>query len=294
MRARGVWTGLGIATVGVAAVLVSLIWTAAGSGTALLAAVGLMAIVVVLVVLVGQVNRARVDGAEADHAARQTLTACGHLEHADVVGRVGGLCTLGMIWRAWPQEHDRILDIMVAWLREHARSEPQAGGRPDSDVATAVRELVDRPERPERDAIDLAGCTLSGCDLRRARLAGAKLDRTFLNRTTLAEARLTGANLGRAVMKEANLIGARLGGAELAHAYLDRADLSRADLSGANLQGARLVGATVKGTDFTGAVLREADLSQVDLMDTVGLTASQLEFAITDSGTRIPTRATTA
>jgi hypothetical protein len=253
---------LGITVVGVAALLLILIWTATGQSAVLVPAAGLVVIVIVLVVLIGQVNRARVDGAEAEHAAQQVLGACANLGHADTVVRVGGLHALGMIWRDWPREHDRIQGIVVAWLQDHARSGPtDTVDRPAPDVAAAVWELVRRPDRPERDPIDLAGCFLSDCDLRRARLASANLVGTVLNRAMLTDAVLT------------------------------KADLTGADLSGANLRGAKLVGADVQDADFTGADLHQADLSHVDLMTTVGLTASQLKSAITDTSTRIPAEA---
>ncbi len=79
--------------------------------------------------------------------------------------------------------------------------------------------------------------------------------------------------------KEGDLIGANLRGLSLI---------------GANLRGARLVGTDLRDcdltrADFTGADLRATDLRGANLAEAIFLTPSQLEAAIGDTRTRVPT-----
>ncbi|HEX6500480.1 MAG TPA: pentapeptide repeat-containing protein [Micromonosporaceae bacterium] len=71
------------------------------------------------------------------------------------------------------------------------------------------------------------------------------------------------------------------------------ADLRGADLSGANLRGAYLIGADLTGADLrladvTGADLRAAKLGGADLRGALFVTQAQLDAAVGDAGTRLP------
>jgi uncharacterized protein YjbI with pentapeptide repeats len=83
-------------------------------------------------------------------------------------------------------------------------------------------------------------------------------------------------------------------GPERAGADLVGADLTDLDLRGANLRGARLIGADLTGADLdradvTGADLRGATLAAADLRGTLFLTQSQVDGAVGDAVTRLPT-----
>jgi DNA-binding protein HU-beta len=64
--------------------------------------------------------------------------------------------------------------------------------------------------------------------------------------------------------------------------------LSRVDLSQANLQDAVLIGADLSDTNLSGANLRSANLSSVDLRTASGLTQEQINQAVTDRDTLLP------
>ena len=94
---------------------------------------------------------------------------------------------------------------------------------------------------------------------------------------------LHAADLERAILRYATLSGAdlegcRLVGADLTHARLDKAKLSGADLTEAVLDQA----------DLTGAVLEQAVLFGTDLSDTRNLTRAQIEQALGDASTKLP------
>ena len=81
------------------------------------------------------------------------------------------------------------------------------------------------------------------------------------------------ASLARTKLWGANLEGANLSSANLVRATLSGADLEKADLKGANLRKAYCMKVNLQGADLTNAT---------------GLTAAQVEAAVTDEETRLP------
>jgi hypothetical protein len=84
-------------------------------------------------------------------------------------------------------------------------------------------------------------------------------------------------------------------GPDLRGADLTSRDLRTAALAGANLRGALLIGADLRGTelswaDLTGADLRGADLAGADLAEGLFLGQQQLDSALGNSRTLLPTR----
>ena len=75
---------------------------------------------------------------------------------------------------------------------------------------------------------------------------------------------------------------------ELSGANLYAATLREADLYGANLNWVALSGADLKGANLNSTSLNGADLSGADLRDAIGLTQAQLDEAIIDSDTQLP------
>ena len=92
-------------------------------------------------------------------------------------------------------------------------------------------------------------------------------------RPGLTGAKLTGREFGKMDLKKVNLSGADLSGSNFAGSDLGWADLSGADLRKADLSGARLIFADLTGADLRGAK---------------GLIRKQVEEAITDDATRLP------
>lgn len=275
MWTRTTWTGLGMAACALAVVMWCLILVAQPAGQVLVWAGVLVLLVMVLAVKTLSVDDEQARDDARLHAAQQFQSACTHVGSDNEVVRSGGFYALGMIWRDWPGEHQRVLDYIQGWLQQHAvpaaadsTDQGTAGRRPAVDIQAALRELVRRPARPEGDPIDLARCALSDHDLREANLSSAILTKTELNRV----------NLAGAVLRDADLTGASL----------VEADLTSADLSGANLQRAQLVAATLTAVNLTGADIRGARLEQADLRETTGLTAAQLKLAQLDTNTVLP------
>jgi uncharacterized protein YjbI with pentapeptide repeats len=227
------------------------------------------------------------------------MRAVDQLGHPALDVRLGGIYSLERLARESAENHGPIIEILAAFVREHAPWPPRAADgrrRPGTDVQAAVTILGRRAVEQDADTqislshTALAGATLTGAHLERALLSGANLEgadlfKAHLNAADLEGAnlrnaglllanlndtvlwganvegaRLYGANLEGAALKGANLKGAGLTGANLKDAGLHSADLSRSDLTGANLEGAGLEGANLEGANMQGSNLRGAVL----------------------------------
>jgi len=146
---------------------------------------------------------------------------------------------------------------------------------------------------------DLTDTWLGGANLTRARLEGANLTAVQLHEADLTDAWLEGANLTGAQLPEANLTDASLAGADLTRAELPMANLTRAQLPGANLtlavlnradlNDASLGRANLTRARLGGANLTRAWLGGADLTGAHDLTQAQVEAALGDAATRLPT-----
>jgi uncharacterized protein YjbI with pentapeptide repeats len=236
--------------------------------------------------------------------------------------RLGGIYALERIARESEEDHGPIMEVLTAYVRQHAPWPPQKEqegtkdealeGRleensgltngvafaevatPDPDIQ-AIATVLGRRTRDflhGEDRLNLYNTNLSGVDLFGAPLRSANLWNTNLSRAGLMSADLAWAHLQ----------GANLSGADLSWANLSKADLSGADLSGAILEGANLSSKdpdaervygedfsdVSEGADLSGAKLAQTNLSGADLTKAI-LTQAQLEEAIGDEHTQLPT-----
>jgi Pentapeptide repeats (8 copies) len=170
--------------------------------------------------------------------------------------RIGGVYALEQIARDSDELHWPIMEVLTAYLREHAPSAargPAEGAadntpwRPLPADHQAIATVLGRRRRqqdPKGERMDLSGTNLPGVNWAGAHLEGANLIAANLQEAYLGEAHLEGALLGKAHLEEANLIAAHLEGswlglADLKGAWLDRAYLDQAHLEGASLHEVR-------------------------------------------------------
>jgi len=173
--------------------------------------------------------------------------------------RLGGIYALERIARDSERDHWPVMEILTAYVREHApgppkppKGTPSQQGNPSSkgDESTvqgqppkpatdiqAVLTVLGRRDRTYEKAEQRLD--LGGTDLRGAHLEGAQLQRAFLRGAQLQGAHLEGAQLQGATLEGAQLQGATLGDAQLQRATLLSAQLQGATLEGAQLQGAK-------------------------------------------------------
>ncbi len=145
--------------------------------------------------------------------------------------RIGAIYALERIASDSARDHPVVMEVLSAFVREHAREEwPGPEGLIWPDVQAALTVIGRRDQKRDIRPIDLTAAILHYADLAEAKLAGAVLFCTDF----------TGAALHEAILTDANLDGALLNSAVLSNANLTRADLAGAHLDGANLTGADL------------------------------------------------------
>ncbi len=214
--------------------------------------------------------------------------------------RLGGIYALEHLMRESDRDHETIVELLAAFIRERApryrQVEAADGGElpwPDQDVQAALAVLGRRPVRPEANRISLVGATLDRVDLSGGRFASANLDLA-----TLRGARLVGTNLDGALLRQAQLTWADLSGASALGTDLRGADLSHAWFFSAQLHGARLADATLFGALLADGRFEVDGAAATKFLGTVrgtgeggaptGLSAEQLASAKTDATTKVP------
>jgi Pentapeptide repeats (8 copies) len=232
--------------------------------------------------------------------------------------RLGGIYALERIAHDSKSHYEPVMQVLTAFLREHARWRPESGAVEAAGdwprlPAQDTSHEPDQPREPSRiDADFQAAATVIGrrdrrheqpnqpliLDLRNVDLRGASLEWADLERALLIDAHLEGANL----------YGARMAYANLQHAYLDRANLNVVDLENANLVeahlkeanlwGANLKFSSLNGARFDRAILRTANLDsallfgthleEADLTLATGVTQEALAHAVINKTTQLP------
>lgn len=228
--------------------------------------------------------------------------AIGQLASSHLTERLGGIYALEGLMVESHRDHGTVVEVLAAFIRENSRipdttrristddaatepppvpmEYPTEGGRCPTDTQAALTVLARRPERMERNPLDLSHVELKNAQLQGALLRRANLRGTHLTGACLISARLECADLTETQLRDADLTGAQLQKAEISAAQLSGADLDRVAASGATLTGAlmcgtslvgarlqhaNMVGADLQGADLTGANLQHANLMKANL-----------------------------
>ena len=102
--------------------------------------------------------------------------------------------------------------------------------------------------------------------------------KTWMKNSNFSGANLQNVKAAQAQMQESIFCGAKLEGADLSGARMEGADFEGAGLQVANLSRCVLKNSNLKGADLKGANLRY----------TIGLTKDQIESALIDKNTLLP------
>jgi len=223
---------------------------------------------------------------------------------------LGGIYSLERIARESEEDHWPIMEVLAAYVRQHAHWRPEEGAEDPEEAAfekeseggsreqaeptevlapgpdiQAIMSVLRRRTRSyghgEPERLDLRETNLTKADLTGANLTGADLTGANLTGADLREAILTGADLRGAILTEADFRSAILREANLREANIMRANLTGADLTAAILREANLTGA-----DLTGADLREANLTGADLRGAILRKANLRAASFTVAGIR--------
>ena len=216
--------------------------------------------------------------------------------------RLGGIYALERIAFDSARDHPVVMEVLSAYVREHAPlpmcTSTASSEHPATDVQAILTVLARRDQKRDDDALDLnntclrsavlgssslvgadlGGTDLSGAHLAVADLSGANLSGADLGAADLTTADLTTADLSGALFDVANLDSTNVAGADLTHAHLERANLTSANLTSANLTYAYLERANLTSANLTAANLTAARLIYANLTD-ADLTGARLIYA---------------
>jgi uncharacterized protein YjbI with pentapeptide repeats len=218
--------------------------------------------------------------------------------------RLGGIYALERIARDSDRDHPVVMEVLTAYVREHAPVIEKKEGDVTpigADVQAILTVIGRREDKYDSGVIDLRITRLRGADLDGADLSGANLNGADLSSLTQPNdenlaggAQLTGfTKLEGAYLRGADLNGADLSGAlvvnsDLSGAYLHNAVLRDTRLGGTNLRGTHFYNANLNGAYLNYANLNGADLSGADLSTAVGVTQDQVNSARGNSYTKLP------
>jgi len=240
--------------------------------------------------------------------------------------RLGGIYALERIAKDSEKDYWTIIEVLSAFVREHAALNTNANQKSNQDVKprTDIQAILTVLGRRQKiwtvemgidRMLDLSETNLQGVRLSEAHFEGTIFLRSNLKGSMLGgyfrssafnQAVLDGSNLSgnfesvnfgnaslRAVWFNAELTHAWFSGAHLEEAILSRNNLEKAvfdqaHLEGAYLEGANLRGAIFLGTFFAGARLSGAHLEGANLSEATGLTLEQIRGAYVDNNTKLP------
>ncbi|GAA3541721.1 pentapeptide repeat-containing protein [Amycolatopsis ultiminotia] len=224
--------------------------------------------------------------------------------------RLGGIYALEHLMTESERDHTTVVEVLAAFIREqthtgqgmfpqpeHIHQGPQPAYRTLAiDVQAALTALGRRPQRPERNPVNLSSADLCGADLANLRLDRADLWGTKLRDSIMHNVQLRGANLSYAQLQDSRLGGAQLQGAHFFRARMQEVTLDHAQLQDANLRQAQLQDSNLHDANLQGAKLNETNLQGANLSNRAsgqpapvhGLTAEQLVHAVLDDKTQLP------
>lgn len=213
--------------------------------------------------------------------------------------RLGGIYALERIARDSQHDHWTIMEILTAYVREHAckneKIEERGDGKFLSKAPADIQAIVDvlgRRKWVESEKLNqrinlveayLAHVSFEKGNFIRADLSWANLEGADLSYATLNKANLLMAKLPKASLREAKLEGAILIAAEIENAFLVDANLKNARLENAKLQKTNLAGANLEGANLEGA-----NLEGTNLRGAKGLAWEQIDAAIINKSTQLP------
>ncbi|MFJ1610785.1 pentapeptide repeat-containing protein [Streptomyces sp. NPDC088253] len=218
-----------------------------------------------------------------DQLTDRYIRAVSQIASDKPVEQLGGIYALERIMRDSEKDHVTIVEVLAAFVREHAPAPFRADRigalqrfgraafwkgialrRPPDAVQAALRVLGRRPNREEPNPLDLSHTDLRGADLREARLQRANLQGAHLQMALLFHTRLERADLQHAHMEGAGLWQAHLEGADLTMTHLQHANLTETHLEETQMFGIQLSGASLLGAHLDRAYLANADLREVE------------------------------
>jgi uncharacterized protein YjbI with pentapeptide repeats len=202
--------------------------------------------------------------------------------------RLGGIYALERIARESKQDYWPVMEILTAYVRQHARQNPATARSKNASVKKpeyseskkqpadeSKNASVKKLRRKQRDKQTVDELAMLAPDIQAIVAVIRRLTSYYKDNqhdgkyevVDLHETDLHGVDLRRADLTDANLTGAILDEADLEEATLKGAELAEAHLKGTRLVRAKLEEAVLVKADLEGANLREAHLTETYLTE---------------------------
>ncbi|WP_433889649.1 pentapeptide repeat-containing protein [Streptomyces sp. CA-111067] len=190
--------------------------------------------------------------------------------------QLGGIYSLERIMRDSAKDHNTVVEVLAAFIRQHA--DQDSANKISSDpVQAALDVLARRPDREEPFEIDLrrvvlTGCTIKNANLRKVNLRNANLSDVFFQECDLSHSNITKATLLRCRFSKCTLTRAELDDSTLIATtfYAGKAhELSAVDaaFTGCRFAHVELENAFLESSTFHRTGFRRSDLKGVDFSD---------------------------
>ena len=229
--------------------------------------------------------------------------------------RLGAIYALERIARDSPEDHQTVIDVLCAFVRNYSPPSTEADVDRDDGVRTAVEiqaamQVIGRRNTSHDQApLDLRNAKLRGLELFDADLSGcympnADLSHCSFHRVGLRDARLMWIDFNNSHLVDVDMSGCLLTRSSFQEAYMEQVDLAGANLSDysnlsestmrcVSLEGAKLEDATFSRTSMEEMNLADVDLavtdlSGADLWNVEGLSPKSFKSALVDESTQLP------
>lgn len=214
--------------------------------------------------------------------------AIGMLASDKLDERLGGIYALEHIMRESPPDHEVVVEVLVAFIREHSSErlrpippdvtvtadpnsrwtddgnlrepdEPSAAFTVGSDIQAAIDVIGRRPIRPERLKLDFRDCDLIAANFERAMLNNATFHNCNLDRANFRDAAMY-----RAAFSQCHAAGVSFQSADLQGAHFHRSTITYAGYRGANISMLTITLSDITHSDFIASEASVVSLSHSD------------------------------
>jgi hypothetical protein len=211
--------------------------------------------------------------------------------------RIGGIYALERIARDSDRDYTTVLEILTAYVRNHAPRKATTVTPDSSSRRPPIRGKI-VPDEPRMSADIQAILTVLGRRRYHDEWENIDLSNTDLHNANFSQLNFSGAifdnsDLSGALTFQTDFHRAYLTHAKVAQANLNFLNITDADCSGTDFTGSSFTGADATGAEFQGANFKEANLegfimANADLRAALGLTDQQIVRTYGSKETRLP------
>ncbi|WP_189775126.1 pentapeptide repeat-containing protein [Streptomyces tauricus] len=190
--------------------------------------------------------------------------------------QLGGIYSLERIMRDSAKDHNTVVEVLAAFIRQHAKQNPE-GENSSDPIQAALDVLARRPKREEPFEIDLRRIVLYGCTISHADLQSVNLYKAILTDVVFQECDLSFSDISHATLLRCRFSRCTLKRAEIDYATVTESSFLAGkahELSAVNTNFTRCRFATIdldhayfESTSFHQSTFKRSNLESADFGD---------------------------